>query len=96
VRRSCSITAGYELDFQKVEKALLEATSKTENVLQTPTPYVRITKFGDFAVEYTLYIFVNQIRKLAKIDADLKKTVLETCKSHKIDISTPQLLRSLD
>ncbi|MGD8544887.1 MAG: mechanosensitive ion channel, partial [Candidatus Bathyarchaeota archaeon] len=96
VRRSCSITAGYELDFQKVEKALLEATSKTENVLQTPTPYVRITKFGDFAVEYTLYIFVNQIRKLAKIDADLKKIVLETCKSHKIDISTPQLLRRLD
>ncbi|MGD8566098.1 MAG: mechanosensitive ion channel [Candidatus Bathyarchaeota archaeon] len=96
VRRSCSITAGYELGFQRVETVMLEAASKVEDVLKTPKPYVRITKFGDFAVEYTLYVFVNQIRRLAEIDADLKKTVLETCRSHEIDISTPQLLRSLD
>jgi len=96
VRRSCAITAGYELDPKIVETALLEAASKVEGVLKDPKPYVWITEFGDFAIEYSLYVFVNQIRSLPKIDADLKRTVLETCKRHEIDISTPQLLRRVD
>jgi small-conductance mechanosensitive channel len=96
VRRSCAITAGYELDPKNVETALLEAASKVEGVLKDPKPYVWITEFGAFAVEYTLYVFVNQIKRLRKIDADLKRTVLETCKLHEIDISTPQLLRRVD
>jgi len=96
VRRSCAITAGYELDPKIVETALLEAASKVEGVLKDPKPYVWITEFGAFAIEYTLYVFVNQIKRLRKIDADLKRTVLETCKRHEIDISTPQLLRRVD
>ncbi len=95
IRRSCTITAGYELDFEYVQKALITAASNVEQVLNVPNPYVRITAFKDFAVEYTLYVFVNDIRRLREIDADLRKTVLETCKSHKIDISTPRLLRSV-
>ncbi|NIQ05174.1 MAG: mechanosensitive ion channel, partial [Candidatus Korarchaeota archaeon] len=86
IRRSCTITAGYELDFEYVQKALITAASNVEQVLNVPNPYVRITAFKDFAVEYTLYVFVNDIRRLREIDADLRKTVLETCKSHKIDI----------
>jgi len=79
-----------------VETALLEAASKVEGVLKDPKPYVWITEFGDFAIEYSLYMFVNQIRSLRKIDAGLKRMVLETCKRHEIDISTPQLLRRVD
>ncbi len=96
VRRSCSITAGYELSSEQVEKALLEAANKVEGVLKAPAPYVWITRFGDFAVEYTLYIFINQIKRLPEIDADLKRTVLETCKDHKIDISTPRLIQRVE
>lgn len=96
VRRSCSVTAGYELSSEQVEKALMEAASKVEGVLKAPESYVWITKFGDFAVEYTLYVFINQIRRLPQIDAYLKKTVLETCRRHKIDISTPRLIQRVE
>jgi small-conductance mechanosensitive channel len=96
VRRSCSVTAGYELSSEQVEKALLEAASKLEGVLKAPEPYVWITRFGDFAVEYTLYVFINQIRRLLEIDANLKRAVLETCKRHKIDISTPKLVQRVE
>jgi len=96
VRRSCSITAGYELSAEQVETALLEAASKMEAVLKAPKPYVWITNFGDFAVEYSLYVFINQIKRLPEIDANLKKTVLETCKRHKIDIRTPRLVQRVD
>ncbi len=96
VRRSCSVTAGYELSSEQVEKALLEAANKLEGVLKVPESYVWITQFGDFAVEYTLYVFINQIRRLPEIDANLKRTVLETCKRHKIDISTPRLIQRVE
>lgn len=96
VRRNCSITAGYELTTEQVEKALLEATSKVKGVLKNPKPYVRITDFKDYAVEYTLYVFINEIKRLREIDANLKRTVLDTCKSHKIDISTPTLIRRIE
>lgn len=93
VRRSCSITAAYELDSRDVETVLLEAASKVEAVLENPKPYVWITRFGDFAVEYTLYVFINRIKRLPDIDANIKRTVLETCKKHRIDISTPRLVQ---
>lgn len=96
VRRNCSITAGYEVNAEHVEKALLEAASKVEEVLKAPEPYVWITQFGDFAIEYALYVFINQIRRLPQIDAKLKRKVLETCKKHNIDISTPRLIQSVE
>jgi len=96
VRRSCSITAGYELDAEQVETALIEAANKVKEVLKEPSPYVWVTNFGDFAVEYTLYVFINQIKRIPEIDANLKRTVLETCKQHRIDISTPRLIRRAD
>ena len=96
VRRSCSVTAGYELASKQVEAALSEAASKVEGVLKEPKPYVWITNFGDFAVEYTLYVFTNQIKRIPEIDANLKRTVFEICKRHKIDISTPRLIQRVE
>jgi len=93
VRRSCSILAGYGVPAEQVETALIEAANKVDGVMKNPKPYVWITNLGDFAVEYTLYIFVKQIKRLPEIDAELKKSVLETAKLHGIDLSTPQIFR---
>lgn len=96
VRRSCSVAVGYELTSKEVEAALLEAAIEVEGVLEEPKPYVWITNFGDFAVEFTLYVFINQIKRIPEIDANLKRTVFETCKRHKIDISTPRLIQRVE
>jgi small-conductance mechanosensitive channel len=96
VRRGCSITAGYELSSELVESTLQEAANKLikeEVILKEPKPYVWITNFGDYAVEYTLYVYVNKIKLLPKIDAVLKRNVLEISKQHGIDISTPRLIQ---
>jgi len=95
IRRHCTVTPGFEYDSADVERALLEAASKVQKVLNEPKPYVWITKFQNYAVEYTLYVFISDIKRLPEIDAELHRTVLETCKQHKIDISTPLLLKQL-
>ena len=93
VRRHCTVTLGFEYGSLDVEKALLEAASKVKRVLKEPKPYVWITKFQNYAVEYNLYVFINDIKRLPEIDAELHRKVLETCKEHRIDISTPLLLK---
>lgn len=95
IRRHYSITPGFEYNKADVEKALLEAAGKVQRVLQNPKPYVWITKFQNYAVEYNLYVFINDIKGLPEIDAELYTVILETCKEHNIDISTPLLLKQL-
>jgi len=95
VRRHVTVTPGFEYDSGDVEKVLLEASGKVPRVLKEPKPYVRITKFQDYAVEYTLYVFINNIKEMREIDAELHRSVLDTCKTHKIDISTPLLFRQV-
>jgi small-conductance mechanosensitive channel len=98
VRRGCSITAGFEVASEQVETALMEAAWKLiekADVLSEPASYVWLTKFGNFAIEYTLYVFIEDIKRLAEIDAKLKRTVLESCKLQGIDISTPTIIRTI-
>jgi len=98
VRRGCSITAGYELTSEQVETALLEAASRLverKDVLKEPEAYVWVTKFGNYAVEYTLYVFIEDIKRLPEIDSNLKRTVFESCKQHGVDICTPTIIRSI-
>jgi small-conductance mechanosensitive channel len=95
VRRSCSVTVGYELTSGIIEKVLLEAAAKVEGVLKEPKPYVWVTNLYNFSVEYTLYVFISQIKMLPLIDSYLKKTVLDVCRQHGIDLTTPNLIQSV-
>jgi small-conductance mechanosensitive channel len=95
VRRHCAVTPGFEYDSQLVEKVLLEAAEAVQGVLAEPKPYVWITGFGNYAVEYTLYVFISDIRRLLEIDAELHRKVLETCKKYEVDISTPLIVKQL-
>ncbi|TRO53062.1 mechanosensitive ion channel [Candidatus Bathyarchaeota archaeon] len=96
VRRNCSVTVGYEVTSERVEKALLEAADKVEGLVKEPKPYVWVTHLYNFSVEYTLYVFITQIRMLPSIDSNLKRTVLDVCRKHGIDLSTPNLIQSVD
>jgi len=96
VRRNCSVTVGYEIPSEQVESALLEAAAKVEGVLKEPKPYVWVTNLLNFSVEYTLYVFISQIRMLPTIDSNLKRTVLDVCRKHGIDLATPSLIQSVD
>jgi small-conductance mechanosensitive channel len=75
---------------------LLEAAATVEGVLKEPKPYVWVTNLQNFSVEYTLYVFISQIKMLPTIDSNLKRTVLDVCRKHGIDLATPSLIQSVD
>lgn len=95
VRRCCCVTVGYDVAAEKVESALLEASRKVDGVIVDPKPYVWVTNLLNFSVEYTLFVFTSQIKRIPIIDSKLKRSVLIVCKDHGIDLSTPNLLQSV-
>jgi len=92
VRISTVITPGFEYDSKMVEEVLIMAGKLIPETLETPAPYVWINQFQPYAVEYELFIFIKDIKKLPIIRSNLHKVVLEKTKEHNIDISTPILL----
>ncbi len=92
IRRNVSITPGFSERREKVEEALLEAVALVPAVLKEPKPYVWITNFQNYAVEYHVYVYVNDYKNIPYIDSELHKAVLDTCIKHDIDISTPILM----
>jgi len=95
VRRHCTISVGYEEPREKVEGILLDVVGMIEGVLDDPKPYVWLTKMADFGVEYTLYVFTNQVRRIDKFDADLNRTVFDICNKNGLDLRTPQLRKNV-
>jgi small-conductance mechanosensitive channel len=96
IRRHVTITPGFEEDRKKVEEVLLNAASKLNQVLKAPKPYVWINSFQNYAVEYRLYVFINEIKDLPQIESDLHKAVLDACKENNIDIRTPLLHKEIN
>ncbi len=95
VRRRFSITAGYDEDPEKVKQALLEASIGLEGVLGSPEPHVWMTDFESFAMEYTLFVYIDNPQKILMIDASVRAAIFESCLRHGIDLSTPSLIRSV-
>lgn len=95
VRRRFSITAGYEEDPERVRQALLEAPGSVDGVLSSPEPYVWMTDFQNFAMEYTLFVYIDNPQKIQMIDALVRAAIFESCRRHEIDISTPTMIRSV-
>jgi len=89
IRRHVIITVGYDEDPNKIERALLEAAITVPAILKEPKPYVLMTNFLDFAVEYTLYVYIKEIKSIKRIEGRLNRAVFDTCKKYNIDLSTP-------
>ncbi|MBD3185820.1 mechanosensitive ion channel [Candidatus Bathyarchaeota archaeon] len=89
IRLHVDITAGYEVPFQHVENALLEATNQVNYIAGTPEPFVRIMAFLDFGIKYRVFVFTQDVVKINEILADLHLAVLYSCQDHGIDLSMP-------
>lgn len=96
IRRSVTITAGYEHESPFVKKALLEAVGKVENVLEAPEPYAFLTDFQNYAIQYKIYYFLREVKRMQWIDDKVRDAVFKTCSEYGIELSTPILSKRAD
>jgi small conductance mechanosensitive channel len=95
VRRRCVLTMDYSVDPKRVKEVLLVAVSSVEGLAETPEPYVWVTELGNFAMEYTLFYFISDTRRIIELDSKVRDAVYMAFTDEGIDLSTPNLIRSL-
>lgn len=92
LRRRIYVTAGYNIDPEKVESALLKTATDFPNILQFPQPRVDVYEFLDNAIKYRLIVFINNSKLIPKLDFQLKKAIYYSLNKAGIDLRTPLLL----
>ncbi len=71
------VGVAYGSDVPKVEKILVEAASKCKNVLKEvgKVPVVRFTNFGDSALEFKVFVWVDDFMNQWKVAHEIREEV---------------------
>ncbi|WP_424244612.1 small-conductance mechanosensitive channel [Elusimicrobium posterum] len=86
-----NVTIGYDEDWRKVHKLLIEAAGKTIDTLQSPAPFVLQTELENFAVRYELNVYTSMPEKLPKLYSELYSNVQDVFNREDIEIMTPSV-----
>lgn len=82
------VSLGYDVNRQKIEKALLTAASDAE----LEDAFVRITELGDFSVVYKVYGLVKEIKTVLSAQSRLNAMILDALHAANIEIVSPTFM----
>lgn len=93
-----SVTAGigYDVDWRKVHRLMLDGARATERVLSEPAPEVYQTELGDYAVNYELRACTNESALMFHTLSALRANVLDAFNRAGVEIMTPSILAHRD
>jgi small-conductance mechanosensitive channel len=91
VRRTLSVGVAYGSPTALVAELLEQAAAGHPHVLATPAPTVYFQNFGDSALEFQIFFFVDDFDNAIKTLSDVRLAVDRLFSQHGIDIPFPQL-----
>ena len=89
-REHITVGVAYGSDVQAVRTILINIANEHESVLKTPSPDVLFDDFGDSALIMKLFFTINNSFRAFFVKSDLRYTIFEKFKEHKIEIPFPQ------
>ena len=84
-----SVTIGYDVPWDTVNKLLIKAALKTTLTQKDPKPFVLQKSLDDFYVNYEINTYTKQAKKMALIYSELHKNILEEFNAAGIEILSP-------
>ncbi|MDR0822748.1 MAG: mechanosensitive ion channel family protein [Endomicrobium sp.] len=87
---------GYEVDWRKVHKLLIEAAEKTANILKDPKPFVLQTALDDFYVKYQINAYTENADIMQRTYSELLQNIQDVFNRENMDLSLPQLRKSVN
>ena len=90
-REILKIGVSYDADTRQVEKLLLDIVNGHSSVLKNPAPFVIFKNFGDSALEFEIYYWI-ELRKSSglKVSSDMRHHIAAVFKREGINIPYPQ------
>lgn len=84
-----TITVGYDIPWRKVHELLIEAGTKTPNVLTKPKPFVLQIALDDFYVKYEINVYTKDANEMSNIYSDLNKNIHDIFLREGIELLSP-------
>jgi len=91
-----TVTIGYNVPWEKVNKLLLNAAKKTKLLSRDNKPFVLHKGLNDNYVEYELNVYTKQPSKMARIYSDLHTHIMDEFKTAGVEILSPMYIASRD
>ncbi len=91
-----SITIGYDVSWELVEKLLIEAALKSIHIEPEPKPFVLQTSLDDNYVAYEINAYSKEAKKMALIYSDIHKNILDVFNEEGVEILSPQYIAARD
>jgi len=91
-----TITIGYDVPWQTVNELLIAAARKTENIVDSPEPFVLQTSLDDNYVSYEVNGWTRKSEELPKIYSNLHANILDEFHGHKVEITSPAFRANRD
>lgn len=89
-REVVNLGVAYGSDIGLVKKILLECAAAQKGILKTPEPFVLLEDFGDSALKFGIYFFINDSFVDPKIKSELRFQIEEEFRLHQVRIPFPQ------
>lgn len=86
---STTVTFGYEVPWQLVEKMMLEAISRCPLILPSPKPFLLQMSFADFYVNYTINGYTVEANKQASIYSQILGHIQDVCREYNVELLSP-------
>ena len=91
-----SITIGYDVEYENVEKLLIKAAKQAMLIQRDPKPFVLQKSLEDNYVSYELNVYTKQAGKMALIYSDLNRKILDVFNEAGVEILSPKYVASRD
>jgi len=84
-----TVTIGYDVPWRNMHEALIEAATRTSNLMKDKKPFVLQTALDDFYVAYQLNVFSQESNAIALIYSELHQNIQDVCAERSIEIMSP-------
>lgn len=89
-RESVQVGVAYGSDTAKVSELLLASVNEQEGVLKNPKPFVLFENFGDSALDFGVYFFINNSFEDPRIKSEVRFRIDAAFRESGISIPFPQ------
>lgn len=89
-REYVQVGVAYGSDTEKVTELLLQSVSSRSGILKKPKPFVAFEDFGDSALIFSVYFYVNKSFEVPFLKSDVRYAIDALFREHQITIPFPQ------
>jgi len=90
VRFHLDVGVSYESDAEEVKSLLVQAAKDNPYILNYPGPFVRLTTFADYSLNFELIFWSRNFIVIEDIKSDLRISIHKIFKEHNIEIPFPK------